>query len=159
MLKSALMVSIASQEQEGEHEVLSDTPDKKLGQNVPDLHPDTMRLEGQDAGDHDDRGAVIGEPSPVAPESTSDDDQLGERAQRYVQSRMSGGECQLPDDIPPIDPRRLQRDPEENRCTRLAPFTLVPQWSSQTGSVLSRLHCEPFSPYMLIERFNYNHCS
>ena len=133
------MILIVLQEWERGHGVPPVIPNEQLGQKVPDLHNDTGGLEGQDVGDREDQGTVAERPSAVTPKRTPDDDQLGERAQRHIQSRRPGGECWLPDNVLSIDHRQLQREPGETRRLKLALFTLVPHQGPKTGSALSRL--------------------
>ena len=86
------MTPIALQERGRERGVSSVTPNEQLGRNVPDLHSDKGRLEGQDVGDHEDQATVVQRPSIVAPKHTFDDNKLAGDTRGAVQPGVSKGE-------------------------------------------------------------------
>lgn len=91
LLKPMLMIPLVQPEREPDRGPPSDVPNEQLGQNSPDLHSDTGRLEDQGAGEHESPEPVTNQPSAVAPGHASGGGQLGEDARRTVQSSKSRG--------------------------------------------------------------------
>ena len=93
ILSPIFTITVALQGQTDKPGAPSDIPNEQPDQDASGLHFDTSRLEGQVAREDEDQEAVAERPSAVTPKDASDDDQLGEDAQRTVQPRRSGGEC------------------------------------------------------------------
>lgn len=87
----------ALQEREYERGVLSNTPNGQVGQNPPDLLPDTREPEGWNMVEHEDRETAAERPSEVVLERTFDD---YEDAQHIDRPRNSRGECRCSGNIP-----------------------------------------------------------
>ena len=118
-----LIVPTAQQEREREHGVPPDTPNE-LGQNPPDLNSDARGSGGQDAEEHEDRGAATKRPSVVTLEHAFGDDQLGEGAQH---SFRPGSECRCPGNDISTDVYQARRKSRGTRCLAFPLFFLMSQ--------------------------------
>ena len=121
LLKRMLIAPIALEEPEREHGVPSDTPSEQLCQTTPGPHPEAIRSEGDDGGEHEYQGAV----TEVASERIHEDDQLGEDVRHDVRSGGSGGECRCPGHNLSINIYQFRRELRRTRRSRLSPFPLM----------------------------------